>query len=76
MNWLRKLLAWLGWVDLVWFLYYDGDWGLRIKRKGPFGPFIHGRHGFINKVRLCEGGRCVDTLHTRWIPYGETDEKA
>ena len=71
MNLVRKMLAKLGLLKLVWLKDKDGELTLAIKRDHPFGGFMAYRFWIIGKtVRLEDDGSCSGLCYVRrWRDY-------
>lgn len=77
---MKRLLAKLGLIKLVWLRDYDGELTLSIKREtDPPGGFYAYRHHIIRSwVKLEDDGTCSgDASYVkRWADYGESKPRA
>jgi len=62
---LLRLLAWMGWLKLIWLQSYNGEIFLTVKRKSPFGghwanvyPIARIGRVTLNTDGTCEGVSC------------------
>ena len=68
---IKKILAKLGIIQLVWLEDHDGDITLSIKRKHPFGGYMAYRIYLTGRVvRLLPDGSTLGTDYVkRWMDY-------
>lgn len=71
MNTIKKLLAKLGLIKLVWLEDWDGELTLAIKRKHPLGGDAAYRMWSVNRiVRLNSDGTCSGPIYVKkWVDY-------
>lgn len=65
---MRRILAWLGWADVVWVMDMGGEAKLRVVQRSQFGGYVV--QGPFRPAILLPDGTIKNGLYMEgWMPY-------